>query len=142
MKRRTRTLAGSLALMAMALSVTESVLGSVCAPVTAMADMADMADMPGMGGQSMAAGGDARAETMTGMPMPVPDRDGGREASEGDDHCPLAPALGQGCSAVASLPAAPSRDGSPTTLGALRTSFDDIRPELLLAHTLFRPPRA
>jgi hypothetical protein len=141
MKRRTRKLAGSLALMAMALSVTESVLGSVCAPVAAMADMADM---PGMSGQSMAAGGDARAETMTGMPMPMPlpDRDGGREASEGDDHCPLAPALGQGCSAVASLPAPPSRDGSPTTLGALGTSFDDIRPELLLAHALFRPPRA
>jgi hypothetical protein len=127
-------LAGSLTLVAMSLSFAESVLASVCAPE------GSMADMPGMPAETMNMDGSVPGE-MPGMPMPASDdtseEEGGR-ASE----CPLGPALGQGCSSLASLPAAQAGADSPARMAPRRIDVDDVRADLLLTHGLFRPPRA
>jgi hypothetical protein len=129
MKRRMRTLAGMLGLAAMALSLGEAVLASVCATSMDMASMeADRAEVS----QVM--------EDMPGMPMPGD----GQDDDQGSryDECPLGPALGQGCLALASLPATCplSGDAPQDTFG--RPAADSLRPDLLLTHALFRPPRA
>jgi len=74
--------------------------------------------------------------------MPMPGEDTGRSEDARFDACPLGPALGQGCLAVASLPGVAPRaaDAPPDHDG--RRSADIVRPDLLLAHALFRPPRA
>lgn len=64
------------------------------------------------------------------------------EGPEGGDRCPLSPAVGPGCSAVASLPASDAQAPPPTGRGTWAASFEDVRPDLLLTHALFRPPRA
>lgn len=129
MKRRIRTLAGTFGLAAMTLSLGEGVLASVCA--TSM-DMAGMGVAGAQGSEAM--------EDMPGMPMPT----GGPDDEQGSryDECPLGPALGQGCLALASLPASgPLSSAAPH--GAFgRSVADSLRPDLLLAHALFRPPRA
>jgi hypothetical protein len=129
MKRRIRTLAGTFGLAAMALSLGEAVLASVCA--TSM----DMASVGVDGAQVSEA-----MKDMPGMPMPAdgPEDDPGSRY----DECPLGPALGQGCLALALLPAnGPlSGDALPDAFG--RSAADSLRPDLLLAHALFRPPRA
>jgi len=129
MKRRMRTLAGTLGLAAMALSLGEAVLASVCA--TSM-------DMAGMG-VDVAQLSEAM-EDMPGMPMPAdgPDDDQGSRY----DECPLGPALGQGCLALASLPASSPLSGAAPQDAFGRSTADSLRPDLLLSHALFRPPRA
>jgi hypothetical protein len=129
MNRRMRTLAGSFALAAMALSVAESVLASVCAPTMEMSEM-DAEASPGS--QDMV--------DMAGMPMPADNQ--GPDRSSRFDECPLGPALGQGCLALASLPGnAPLYENvAENTFG--RRVADKLRPDLLLSHALFRPPRA
>jgi hypothetical protein len=132
MKRRTRLLAGLLTLAAMVFSFAETVFASVCAP---------MVDMSEMGAEVMDGDdGDASPGAMDCMLMPGhgTDQDGG----DRDDHCPLSPVVGQGCSAAASLPVSHAGAGPPPDHGALRTVADEARPDLLLSHGLFRPPRS
>ena len=128
MKRRMRTLAGTLGLAAMALSLGEAVLASVCA--TSM----DMASMEPDGAQAQV------MEDMPGMPMPGDDPDD--ESGSRYDECPLGPSLGQGCLALALLPANGPVPGDGIQDAFRRSAADSLRPDLLLAHALFRPPRA
>ena len=131
MNHRMRTLAGTLGLAAMALSLGEGVLASVCAPVM---------DMSGMGTEVTGV-----PEAMQDMPgMPMPGNGGDRDQDQGSrfDECPLGPALGRGCLAPATLAAsAPvSEDAPQNDFG--RRAADNTRPDPLLTHALFRPPRA
>ena len=134
MTRRTRTLGGSLSLLALGFSLAETVLASVCAPG------ADMSDMPGMAGMSTPTADGSSMAAMPGMPMPGTDTD--QDAGNGTFDCPLAIALGPGCSALASLPTPLTRGGLPSLLAVLATPFDDVGSDVLLTHALFRPPRA
>jgi hypothetical protein len=134
MTRSTRSLGGSLALLALAFSFTETMLASVCAPG------ADMSAMPGMADLS---GPPADGDSMGAMPgMAMSDTDTEREAGEGTFDCPLAIALGPGCSALASLPAPIVGGGWLAPLAVLGTPFEDIDSGVLLTHALYRPPRA
>jgi hypothetical protein len=135
MIRRTRTLAGLVGLAAMALSHGETLLASVCASAMDMSSqVAETADMSRMTHATMGMG------AMEGMPMPSDD--GSRDAGDRFDACPLGPALGQGCLALASLPGGAPRaaDVPPDHIG--RRSGDVVGLDLLISHTLFRPPRA
>jgi hypothetical protein len=125
LKRRTRVLAGTLALAATTFSFAETVLASVCAPMdrTAMVEMGDPAAPTEMDCVLMRGHG----------------ADGG---GEDDPHCPLNPAVGPGCSGVASVPASSDDGGPPPYRAVVRSVFDDVRPDLLLSRALFRPPRA
>lgn len=142
MDRRFRALAGALTLTAMTASFAEMVLASVCAPV-ADADGAAMAGMAGMPGMGMATMDVAVADTPAdGMDCPLMAGHGDDTGSERNDHCPLNPAVGAGCSAVASLPAAlvlvATAPGGTSPAGSLV----EMRPDILLSHALFHPPRA
>jgi hypothetical protein len=128
MTRRTRTLAGTLGLAAMALSLGEGVLASVCAPTMDMSRM-----------EAEAAEASSPMEVMPGMPMPA-DYEGGDDSRS--DQCPLGPALGQGCLALASLPGRAPLSGDASQDEFVRSIADSLRPDLLLTHALFRPPRA
>jgi hypothetical protein len=135
-RRRTRVLAGLLGLIALGLSFSEAVLASVCAPMDGMQDMAT--GMPEMAADMAAQTSPATEPGATdGLLMAGHD-----EGPEGGDHCPLSPAVGPGCSAVASLPASDAQAPPLTGQGTWTASFDDVRPDLLLTHALFRPPRA
>lgn len=132
MTRRIRSLGGSLALLALALSFGEAVLASVCAPG------ADMAAMPGMTEMSGPTSDDESMAAMLGMA----DADTGRDAGEGTFDCPLATALGPGCSSFASLPAGSAAGVWHSAPGLPSTPFEDVGVDALLTHALFRPPRA
>jgi len=150
MTRRTRFIAGILALVAMTFSFAETVLASTCAPMTAP------------GGSEMAAmmAGDAAAFGHAAMPMEAPAsatergaapsgtgcmiaRHDGRDDERGDEgHCPFGAAVTQGCSAFASLPARSARSQAPPSEAAPEVPSAHSRTDLLLAHALFHPPRA
>lgn len=137
MNRRRRILAGSLALVAMSLSFAETVLASVCAP-------AAMAAMDGTAIQApVSAAMDGPAD-VDGAGMDCARMAGQDEGRRGapDPNCPLSPAVGPGCTAVASLPGSSCEAALPPSHGVQRTIVDEARPDLLLSHALFRPPRA
>lgn len=136
MTRRTRILAGTLALVATTFSFAETVLGSVCTPMV-MADVGDARALDGQPGHPDAR--EAGPGAMDCVLMLGRDADRGGEA---DPHCPLNPAVGQGCSAVASIPASSGDADSTPDHGTPRVVVVDVRPDLLLSHALFRPPRA
>lgn len=127
MKRRTRVLAGLLALAALTLSFAETVLASTCAPMPVA-----MGDMGPTGGEA--------PDPPRPMDCPLMANHGQRP--DRGEHCPLNPAAGQGCAAAAALPASLSRSAPPDAEGSRRVVIDDARPDLLLAHARFRPPRA
>ena len=128
MMRRARFLAGVLGLAAVALSHAEALLASKCAPGMDMSvaseDSEAMDPSMDMGGMSM------------------PDRDTDDDGKAPFNACPLGPALGQGCLAVASLPGVAPRAAVAPADHVGSRSVDVARPDLLLAHGLFRPPRA
>lgn len=124
MNRRTRTLAGALALVAMTLSLGEVGMASACA---------SMADM---GGMVMDGSGDDSKAPM-GCPLAAGDHREGR-----DGHCPLSPAVDAGCVAPATLPSSPSAIIPSPPVAARATIPQVDRPALILATALFRPPRA
>jgi len=120
-------LAGLLALVAITFSFAETVLASTCAPMpSAIGDMG-MTD------------GDAPDPPPS---MACPLMEGHGQRPDRGEHCPLNPAAGQGCAAAAALPATLSRSAPADDPGSRRVVSDDTRPDLLLAHARFRPPRA
>jgi hypothetical protein len=124
MNRRARTLAGVLTLSAMTFSSAETVFASMCTP------------MPEMG--VVAANGSSDAPDCLLMSGP----EGGHDPSGDRTHCPLNPAVGSSCTAVASHPSAQTAD-APWALGTFPDhATEDSRPDLLLSRSLFRPPRA
>lgn len=132
MNRRLRFLAGVLTLAATTASFAETVWASVCAPMT---------DMEEMGVQIVA---DADAEDASNAMdcMLMAGRADDRDAGERDAHCPLNPAVGTGCSAVASLPSSVALVRTPDPGTSLAPAALDSRRDLLLSHALFHPPRA
>ena len=132
MMRRVRCLAGVFGLAAMAFSHGETLLASVCASAMEMSSARDRSEVMD---SSMHMDMD-----MEGMSMPG--QDTGKSDDTRFDACPLALALGQGCLALASLPGVAPRAADATIDHVARRSVDVVRPDLLLTHALFRPPRA
>jgi hypothetical protein len=132
MRRRTRrTLLGSFMLSAAVLSWAEAVAAAFCAP---REEAGSMLAMPGM-----VVGDAAFRGSMGDMPMPL--GNGGSDEEAPADPCPLAPALGAGCTAMASLPTTVIEEAAQLTRGSERTPFTSVRRDLLLAHPFFHPPR-
>lgn len=140
MNRRLRLLAGILTLTAMTASFAETVLASVCAPMGEM-DGANMAAMAGMGGMGMSTVDVAVAGT-DGIDCPLMTEHGDDRGGQRNDHCPLNPAVGAGCTAVASLPACATLVATPAGETSKAWTPGEARPDLLLSHALFHPPRA
>lgn len=128
MTRRPRRLAGIFALAALGLSLAETVLASTCAAMSGMDMSTAMADstveMPSTDCPLTATAGQTP--------------DGGRDGPD----CPLNPALGQGCNALASLPSLTVDVSEPAPHDVTTLGTDARRPDLLLSHALFHPPRA
>ncbi len=125
MKRRTRGLAGALALAALTLSFAEAVAASTCGPMATPMDTAVVMDdsMPGSGHDAWCPFQSDRQE-----------RD--------ERPCPLSQAAAAGCGVTASLPSLVQVLAAPPTGLISTVHFDDIWPDLLLSHALFHPPRA
>lgn len=129
----------------MSLSFAETVLASVCAPAAMAAMDESSASRPALSALTDGAvdvmGGAAYVEGagMDCARMAVQDE--GRRGAP-DPHCPLNPAVGAGCTAVASLPGSSCEAPLPPSHGMQRTIVDEAHPDLLLSHALFRPPRA
>ena len=138
MNRRMRTFSALLALTALVFSFAETMAASACAPMSMMdggkaMDAVTMTDAPR--DDEVA----ATAAEPGAMDCPfMTERDGGEDGR----HCPFGPALGQGCAGAPSLPALVLDVNAPPGDPASRVSFDEIRPDLLLARALFHPPRA
>lgn len=133
MSRRSRTLAGLLALVAMTASLSQAVLASVCASPAAMAAMPDMA-ISMMGADSGASSGEHQ------IPCDWMGHTDG--SGENDQHCPLTPTATQGCTATASAPATALVVDLSTAQSARHRVLYSDEPELLLADAPYHPPRA
>ncbi|HUP53699.1 MAG TPA: hypothetical protein VM198_14555 [Longimicrobiales bacterium] len=137
MNRRTRALAGILTLSALTFSFAETVFASMCAPMPEMAGMDDMVSQ-----MSEMTDAVADASSSGGPDCLLMSGHEDSDRGERDAHCPLSPAVGSGCAAVASLPATQIAAvgwaaGTSRSLGS-----EDGGVDLLLTHALFRPPRA
>ncbi len=127
MKRRTPMIAGCLTLMALALSVAQTMVASTCAPEA-------VADAFAAAWEEPATGSDC---PLMGMHDPGPDGD-----ETGGQHCPFAPAAAETCGAIPSM-------ASPTvvvTFDQAVTIPGDIwlptSVDFPFEKSLFRPPRA
>jgi hypothetical protein len=134
MNRRARTLAGVLTLSALTFSFAETVLASICTP------MPEMTGADDMGSEMTDAVADASSSDGSDCLL-MSGHEERNDRGERDAHCPLSPAVGSGCTAVASLPS-PQIAAAPWTAGTfLSRASEDAGPDLLLTHVLFRPPR-
>lgn len=128
MTRSTRRAAGILALLALAFSFGESVWASTCAAMSPMARAAEVGRMS------------------SGAPEGIhcPGFQGGDSApAEQEGPCPFSSAVAaQLCSGLASLPARDLSLPAGSSEGAAELITVDVRSDLLLAASLFRPPRA
>lgn len=130
MRRRTRRIAGTLALAAMTLFLVESVWASTCAPGMDMDDramtLADQVPPPA----------DDCAHGWKGHGTGEEDADDGRA-------CPFGPAAAaQACAGVASLPARAGAALATSPEGATSVFIELTERDLLLGAALFHPPRA
>lgn len=136
MRRRTRLLAGTFALVAMTFALTETVLASMCASVMGMQHGEVESVHLGPHHSGHHAMGSADHDT---GPASHP------QSAEGQNerHCPFGPAAAaQGCTGVASLPTH-AMDRIPASLaGALDVFVETTEQDLLLTDALFHPPRA
>jgi len=126
MNRRLRLLAGVVTLAAINVSFAETVWASVCTSMASSVAMEEMS-MP------TAAGGVDCMLMTHGHDAP------GSEAPQ--DHCPLNPVVGAGCSAVAPLPSSSLQTDAPPTPDMPAATWRDLNSGVLLPHVLFRPPR-
>lgn len=127
MTRRTRLLAGVFALVAMALSTAETVLASTCAPVSDRTPAAhagmERNGAPSHPGDCLSAGQDAGGD-------------------HDPTHCPFGAMMGEGCVSAASIPALPSPVDVDAPRALAASPSEVGRPDFLLIHPLFHPPRA
>ena len=124
--QRSRRIAAVFALVALTLSVAESVWASTCAPMSASPVLAATAS--GSPHAADCPGGDTGAGA---------ERPGGEEPP-----CPFAPVVTPGCVAAASLPASSAVPGPPALEAEDREPSAAAASDLLLGAALFRPPRA
>lgn len=122
MNHRTRSVAGLLALFSLSLFLAEGIWTAVCPP-----DDGDQAVT------TVASGPPDEAATGSS--------DHERTGSEEDPGCPLGVVAIGGCVSAAVLSAAPP---TPSILdgGAQPSLVVEVRSDLLLSSSLFRPPRA
>lgn len=120
-----RRFAGSIALLTMALALTEAVVASMCAP--------------GMDMRTAEAADPALAEVCVNGGLHDPAPLGG----ESDRHCPFgtAPAA-QGCVGVVTLPAHAAAVPDVLSEGAVGPPAAEPTKAPILTDALFRPPRA
>lgn len=122
MNQRPRSVAGLLALVAFSLFLAEGIWTAVCPP-------------------------DAGDEAVTVMASGASDEaapassDHERAGSEEDPGCPLGVIAIGGCASAAMLSAAPPTPSILDT-GAPPSLVVEVRSDLLLSSSLFRPPRA
>ncbi len=122
MNRRSRSLPGLLALLGLSLFLAEGVWTAACPPDSGDAAVATVADM---------AVGDAAPAS------PAADA----ADSEEDSGCPLGVIAIGGCVSAAVLSSAPADIPIPDAPSG-SSALTEVRPDLLLASSLFRPPRA
>lgn len=122
--RARRTFGAILTLMALTLSLAETVWASTCAPMA-------------MGTMEVA----VEHATQPADDCPGPSRSGRDDADPGS-HCPFSPVVTQGCAAAASMPTQAPLAQVPS----LETSILELSPvqaiETLIGAAPFRPPRA
>lgn len=141
MNRSARTLAGVLTLAALAFSFTETVFASMCAPMPDMGAMEDMELMAAHAPAMTQGAPETTARDAPGCPLMSGDVDRD-DQEEREPHCPLSPAVGSGCSAVASFPAGQIAAVAWTAGTSASFASPAAGTDLLLTHGLFRPPRA
>ena len=125
MRRRTRLIAGTFALVAMTSALAETVLASTCVPVMQMQTAGATAPQAPADDCMLGASHDR-------------DPDG-----ENERQCPFGPAAAaQGCAGVASLPAYAVNEIAPSPEGVVGVFLEQTEHDLLLGKALFRPPRA
>lgn len=122
--RTRRTLGAVLTLLALTLSLAETVWASTCAPmgmdpVTAAVEHGTQPDSD-CHGQSH----------------------GEQDGADPESQCPFSPAVTQGCAAAASLPTHPPLAQVPSLETAVLEPTPAHATETLIGATHFRPPRA
>lgn len=139
MRRRTRLLAGTFALVAMTFALAETVIAASCMPGMDMG-ATEVSAMDTHTPQAPAGHHDQRVP-MDGNPADGTPADG--TPSDGDERdCPFGPTVVQGCAGAASLPAQAAH--GVDSQGALSSSVstEPAQQDLLLVTALFHPPRA
>ena len=122
--QRSRRIAAVFALVALTLSLAETVWASTCAPMSAS---------PAVAAQEAGHSGDC----------PGSEHSEPSEQRGGDEpHCPFAPVVTAGCVAAASLPTSTSLAAPPAVEGEVAEPTAAAAADLLLGTALFRPPRA
>lgn len=130
--QRSRRVAAVLALVALTLSLAESVWASTCAPMSASSTVAAVAnDTPNA---AECAGGYHGRHGEDGERTQRP---GGEEP-----HCPFAPVVTPGCVAAAALPTSSAVPAPPAIEREVAHPAAVAASDLLLQAALFRPPRA
>ena len=119
-----RTLGAVLTLVALTLSLAETVWASTCSPMAMgpVAAAVEHASQPGPDCPGQIHG----------------EQDNGDPAS----HCPFSPVVGHGCAAAASLPTQPSFPPAPSLEVTLLEPPSAQAIDTLIGAALFRPPRA
>ncbi len=118
-KRRTRILAGTLASAAMALSFTEAVVASTCAPMPA---------------RSAAALGEVESDGAVATRMFMAVQHHGDDADHEGGNCPFCSVMGQCWVPSVSLPAVVSVEIMISPLPTAWILLDEVPPYLLLTH--------
>lgn len=128
MNRRTRSVAGLCALLALSFSLAESVWASTCA-MPAAEGMADIQQ--------------TASEFPTGAQCDTHRSADSERRGPDDEPCPFGSPLGaQSCAGVVSLPTAGAVLPALASEAVDGLFTLDVRPSLLLEASLFRPPRA
>ncbi|HUG39933.1 MAG TPA: hypothetical protein VMM12_05595 [Longimicrobiales bacterium] len=122
--QRSRRIAAVFAVVALTLSLAETVWASTCAPMSAS---------PAVAAQEAGHSADC----------PAKGHDEGSEHPGGEEpHCPFAPVVTPGCVAAASLPTSSSVPTPPAVEAEVTEPAAAAAADLLLGAALFRPPRA
>lgn len=125
MRLRKRLIPASFALLAMTLSMAETVWAATC--------------LPGMDSGMVAAAPDVTDPGQHAQHMPDMPHD--QQGSDDDRPCPLDPGAVQGCASGPSLPAHSAEAPAPRADGAVSVFSDRSRQDHLSSSALFRPPR-
>lgn len=139
MRRRTRLLAGTFALVAMTFALAETVIAASCMPGMDMG-AAEVSAMD-MHAPEAPAGHHDHGVPTDGAPTDGAPTDG--NPADGDDRdCPFGPTVVQGCAGAASLPAYAAHGVASQGALSSSVSIEPAQQDLLLVTALFHPPRA
>lgn len=132
MMRPMRFAAGTVATLAFLISIAETVVASLCAPMQGMPQIVQVV-----------AEESAEKVPMSANGSDCGDANASDDENAGESPCPFGPyASSQGCSAAASLPANGAEIRSGTRVIRNLTAFRNAGHENLLVVRLFHPPKA